>query len=53
MTLKLIKMTAETASQENITIMAYERRKRKVKIANDNENLILRKESSNILLNNN
>lgn len=46
-------MTAETASQENITIMAYERRKRKVKIANDNENLILRKESSNILLNKN
>ena len=34
-------MTAETASQENITIMAYERRKRKGKIANDNENLIL------------
>lgn len=52
-TLKLIKMTAETASQENITIMAYESRKRKGKIANHNENLIPRKESSNILLNNN
>lgn len=53
MTLKLTKMTAETASQENITFMAYERRKRKGKITNDNENLIARKESSNILLNNN
>ena len=39
-------MTAETASQENITIMAYESRKRKGKIANDNENLIARKKGA-------
>ena len=31
-TLKLIKMTAQTASQENITIMAYESRKREGKL---------------------
>lgn len=28
MTIKLIKMIAETASQENIAIMVYERRKK-------------------------